>query len=370
MTKTHSRSPSPPEPSRDRRLALVLANVVILGVWLTAAWIQSADRDVYYRSVQEDETLEWATFWAFMLAAGAFAFLALRRRGAGKAGTWFLAGVGVFCFVVAMEEISWAQRVLGFRPPVYFLENNFQQELNLHNVVSTDLRKLAVPTILLTFGLVLPLAARFSGLRRHLERLGIVPPSLGLAPAFVGAYFLYESYPWSHTGEWVEMMMGLGFLFAALVSLRKPWVPVLAATLLVLVLGWGSASATRSGRADHPGLVDAAERETEVLRRDFVNGRLKLKCGVHKRLYSYVQKYDQDYLFEGEFSQLTRQGLPEERAAFFLDPWNSPYWIRSKCSKDRQKESVFIYSFGPNRRRDSDDWDIHGDDIGSFLRRR
>jgi hypothetical protein len=70
-------------------------------------------------------------------------------------------------------------------------------------------------------------------------------------------------------------------------------------------------------------------------------------------------------MYGGRFAALQVQGLPEERADYFLDPWNSPYWIRHRCSSERQR--IFIYSFGPNRRRDSDEREIRGDDIGVVI---
>ena len=70
-------------------------------------------------------------------------------------------------------------------------------------------------------------------------------------------------------------------------------------------------------------------------------------------------------MLEGVFARLKVQGLPEVRADFFIDPWNSPYWIRHKCKDKRRR--VFVYSFGPNRRRDSTAWEILGDDIGAMI---
>jgi hypothetical protein len=52
--------------------------------------------------------------------------------------------VAFFCFVVAGKEASWGQRLMGYQPSEYFLANNFQQELNVHNVIETSTRKLAV----------------------------------------------------------------------------------------------------------------------------------------------------------------------------------------------------------------------------------
>lgn len=88
---------------------------------------------------------------------------------------------------------------------------------------------------------------------------------------------------------------------------------------------------------------------------------------MHKRLYSFVAKYEQTYLNEESFAQLTMQGLPVARAEFFLDPWNSPYWIRDVCASMNEPRMMVVYSFGPNRRRDSSRDEILGDDLGEYL---
>ena len=115
--------------------------------------------DFYYMSVQEDEYIEWASFWAFLLAAVAAIIGGGKYRGESGRFPWFLYGIALFCFVVAMEEISWGQRLLGYRPPVYFLEHNFQQEFNFHNVIATDFRKLALSITIAGYGVALPFMA-------------------------------------------------------------------------------------------------------------------------------------------------------------------------------------------------------------------
>ena len=94
---------------------------------------------------------------------------------------------------------------------------------------------------------------------------------------------------------------------------------------------------------------------------------LPVRCNLSKRLYSFVEQYDAGYLMRGRFAALVQRGLPEQRAEFLLDPWNYPYWIRSRCAKDRSKRRVFVYSFGPNRRRDSTRWELLEDDVGLYL---
>lgn len=101
----------------------LVANLLLIGVFAGFTVVRVYAEDVFYRSVQEDEALEWATFWAFLLAAGACALGAFRQWSSLRRLPWFLLGLGLFCLFVAMEEISWGQRVLGYQPPNYFLDS-------------------------------------------------------------------------------------------------------------------------------------------------------------------------------------------------------------------------------------------------------
>ena len=109
----------------------------------------------------------------------------------------------------------------------------------------------------------------------------------------------------------------------------------------------------------------AAQKELHALRTDFQHERVKTRCGVHKRAYTFRAEYGQSYLSEGTFAGLEHGGLEDKRARFFLDPWNMPYWIRHHCANGREVQ--FVYSFGPNRRRDSTEWKILSDDIGVYI---
>ena len=299
---------------------------------LVAYGLHEANREAYYRVVQEDEVLEWATVWAFAIAAVLFAVAAVRQRRTAGVTPWFLAGVSLFCIFVAGEEISWGQRLLGFRPPEYFLQENFQQELNVHNVVETSLRKLSLKAIILGYGVLLPLTALIPAVGRTLRRLAVVAPPLALAPAFLIAFLTYDSYPMKFTGETVELILGLAFLCAALLpafadgagSGRRRHLGRLAvAVLLVVALGFAAAAFSRRQRGSDPAIAEVVAQETAALKRDFRAlarrnaGRWATKCGLHKRLFSFVEKYDTEYLLEGAFAGLAAQGMPEQRARFF-----------------------------------------------------
>ncbi len=377
--------PSTKPESGEPRLegwAAILANLLTLAVLGVAWYLEGADADLYYRSVQEDQALEWASFLGFFGAAVLFAIAAVRQWRTAGVAPWFLAGVGLFCFFVAMEEISWAQRVFAYRPPAYFLEHNFQQELNIHNVVDTDYRKLAVHVILLGYGVALPIVALYRPLRRFLGRWSIVAPPASLIPIFLVSYLVYESYPWDFTGEWVELTMAFGFLFAALPPFEswrarepvagpsRPRVQVAVWWLAVVLGGALLAVASERLRGSAPELVEMAQAEADALRLDLLglDEPCQRKRHINKRVYSYVEKYGEDGLYHGSFAALVSRGMPEDRAAFFLDPWNSPYWVQ--CTRDGKRRFDYVYSFGPNRRRESTEWEILGDDVGAIFRER
>ena len=353
----------------------LLANSLIIGSALAAGLTRELAPELYHSIAQEDGPLEWASFWAFLLAAGAAGWLAFRTRARGRL-PWCEAGLSLLCLFIAMEEISWGQRLLGYQPPSYFLEHNFQQELNLHNLVDTGLRKLALTVLILGYGVALPLLLRIAPLRALALRLGVIAPPVALVPAFLSTGLLYLWYPVHLTGEFVEFMLGAGLLFAVLAQRpgREPRVGdrpirVGAAAALVAGLGWISAEAGSRSPSD-PELVAQAQLEVRALTDDLealaaAQGRgFVPRCGIHKRFYSFARKYGVP-LPAGNFS--AQSGDSDVRARYFLDPWNSPYWIRHKCQDG--KHYAFVYSFGPDRRRNSSRTQVLGADIGALIDR-
>jgi len=356
------------------RSAAVVANLSILLTFILAAILNSYDEHLYYLSVQEDGYVEWATFWGFVVAAWIFAVTALHQLKVRRQLPWFMICLTMFCFFVAMEEISWGQRLLDYRAPEYFLEQNYQQEFNLHNIAATRIRKLVLQAILLGYGVILSATAQWAPAARLLKRCRIVVSPPSLIVGFLAMYVVYVWYPWSHTGEWVELAMAYGFAYVALFS-RSPVAARSEAAgtvkaLQVLAIIWALAASTviavRYGHAADPDNVNAARFEIDALAKDFNSGHVRTRCNIHKRLFTFAREYRQPYLFEGEYSQLLQDKGAGDRAEYLLDPWNSAYWIRHKCTRGR--ESRFIYSFGPDRRRDSTAWELGGDDIGAHLR--
>ncbi len=174
-------------------------------------------------------------------------------------------------------------------------------------------------------------------------------------------------------------MLGLGFLFSAQRCLaavksvgtdEKPppgIVRVFVLWLIVFVAGVVSAAITNSQLLDQGRRSVAVQKEIKTLYADFQANSDDMPCSAHKRLYTHVKQYDQDFLLHGRFAGLVDGGLSSSRAEFLLDPWNSPYWIRDSCGPDGSNRLAFVYSLGPNRRRDSTRTEIHGDDVGAYI---
>jgi len=109
--------------------------------------------------VQEDGIVEYASAFALLFLSLWLIATALKHRKE-KSTLWFMAqvGMGLVFFFGFGEEISWGQRIFNVESSQYFLENNTQQETNLHNLVvnGTDVNKVIFAT-----GLVIAISAYF-----------------------------------------------------------------------------------------------------------------------------------------------------------------------------------------------------------------
>ena len=91
-------------------------------------------------------------------------------------------------------------------------------------------------------------------------------------------------------------------------------------------------------------------------------------CAKHERLNSNGETVQRRPALQRSLSFAYTQWFAQRAGRFFIDPWSTAYWVRTTCNDKRDK--VFIYSFGPNRARDSSKWKLGGDDIGVLFRVR
>jgi hypothetical protein len=82
--------------------------------------------------LREDGLLEYLTFAVSLIASILFVLCSFQ-------GSRFSMFLGFAWFLFAMEEISWGQRIFNFDVPKFFVENNYQQEISLHNFFNPTL---------------------------------------------------------------------------------------------------------------------------------------------------------------------------------------------------------------------------------------
>jgi|GEM_PF-2579931 len=174
----------------------------------------------YVFLMEEDYIGEWVTFYAFILSGLIITRHLWNYRKNGltifSLSFIFSLATAVFCLVVAGEEVSWGQRIFAFKPPDLFLEQNYQQEFNVHNLFKGDglwgiqiESKHLVMLVAFFYGILFPLLTR---LPTPLKSLNKLTPAFYLMPYFIMVIAMEQIYPISLTGEACEMFLGLIFL--------------------------------------------------------------------------------------------------------------------------------------------------------------
>jgi hypothetical protein len=137
---------------------------------------------------REDGPIEWAQFAFFAVGGFGAALVSHRLAKQGLARWAVLYGLAAFgLLVVAGEEISWGQRVLGFDTPHELAEINSQGESTIHNVGAAQELFKAGEFAVALFGAVTPLvmrARRRPGPPSIQRFAALTVPPLALVPAF------------------------------------------------------------------------------------------------------------------------------------------------------------------------------------------
>ncbi len=163
---------------------LAALGVTASALSLVFTMIFVASPQAFYALGVEDSVVEWTSAILLFVGCGAFLFASVvlsgvRRERARTAAVISL-GMGVFLFVLGMEEVSWFQRVIGYDTPAAFAANQ-QQEFNLHNFKTVPLEILyytgAFGLLFLLPFLLIPVQARMP------ESLRVVAPTKAVALA-------------------------------------------------------------------------------------------------------------------------------------------------------------------------------------------
>ncbi|MGH7544346.1 MAG: hypothetical protein ACREK7_10450 [Gemmatimonadota bacterium] len=84
------------------------------------------------RLIKEDGSLEYLQVLLYAIA-GCIALLVAARSHSSWV-RWAFVVFGLACAFVALEEVSWGERLLGFDPPESIRDLNTQGEMNVHNL--------------------------------------------------------------------------------------------------------------------------------------------------------------------------------------------------------------------------------------------
>jgi hypothetical protein len=204
-----------------QRVIALAPIVVYLICGLASMW----PFNVYLELVKEDRVFEWAQFW--VLFGGSIAAWATAWKLPAKQLWWkiffVLAGAGFF--LIAGDEISWGQRLLGLEVHESVQEVNRQGELTLHNLYIFEWAVLYVYALL-------SLAGSFSWLieKTPLRKFSFLVPSKLLFGYFFlpFVYYAVQIYKIPH-GLWHAWSEPLElYLYAGIVL----WIALLGKNLL------------------------------------------------------------------------------------------------------------------------------------------
>jgi hypothetical protein len=211
-------------------------------VFAAFAGLKLVATDVYESLVSEDSSLEYLQFALYFLAAIAAALTAHAslRKHLNLLSSLY-AGLALVLLIVALEEISWGQRIFGIENPEFFETHNLQGETTLHNLPVVQSRIHIAYILLGLFGAVAWLPVRWLRLRRF-RLVDAVVPEWYLSPYFFFTALVYAVIAYvaprmaaAFGIEWLEidtfftwrdqepaeLLLAMGFLLFTLDAYRK-----------------------------------------------------------------------------------------------------------------------------------------------------
>jgi len=169
----------------------------------------------YVYLITEDYWADYGSFLSWAMATCFLAWLLFGDRGLRKPGVVLLA---LGTFFVAMEEISWGQRILGIPSPTVFTQSNLQGEITLHNFVPNLSKLYVVAGIMISlWSLLLPVLTRkWERLHKWCNKWGIPIVPTHLCPFFLLAVFYLIWVPVYRSDEVSELFLGVAMVVLSL----------------------------------------------------------------------------------------------------------------------------------------------------------
>lgn len=200
---------------------LLFLLVVGIAVFVYAQDITVGNRTLYKWLLREDGLVEQLAAIFLALAALFSLIAAFRVPETLRWARTFLVVFSAFSTFMALEEVSWGQRVFKVESTAFFQQHSDQKEINFHNVVQqylkrngyavTRTRKIAA-IVLFAYGVVLPILNLYAPLRSFFRtcRLVVPPPALMLG-FFLGSLLAWFDRPTGREEEIGELLFAMSF---------------------------------------------------------------------------------------------------------------------------------------------------------------
>lgn len=192
--------------------------------------------ETYLNLIQEDALIEYGQSLFYFLAAIPSFLLSvkfLKNRLPLHGILYGLLTLGLL--FVAMEEISWGQRILNIETTPWFMEHNLQGETTLHNLDNIQPGLHALFIALGAFGTFGWFFMKLLLLKVNLRQrniLNFIIPDWQISPCFLSVLFIYGLYEYlgkepawdfilKGDQEPPELLLSFGFLIFAVTNYRK-----------------------------------------------------------------------------------------------------------------------------------------------------
>lgn len=175
----------------------------------------------------EDGIVEYMQFAAYFLAAVSAGYIVFRFYKRKDIYNTIAFGVlSLFLFFVAMEEISWGQRIFNVATPESIKKINSQNEITFHNVGLFQQLMFELYVAIGAAG-ILACALWFMPKLRKLKMLRYIAMHPAILPFFI-PIFVYGIYR-VHVGQWSELRKTLSFDEVKYISLYQEPVELMLA---------------------------------------------------------------------------------------------------------------------------------------------
>jgi len=213
---------------------LIFLLPIVLTSWFT--WLKVSHGDVYSALIREDGPVENLQFALFLLAGILAVVLAVRLlRGGLKPHGWLYWLLALGLVFVALDEISWGQRLLGLETPEPIAARNLQGELTVHNLEPLMVHLHTAYLLVGAYGVLAWLARRLLVRDRRSVWAFVLPDW------FLGSWFavLLLVYGLIELAQWVQpTVFGHRLAIGGFIVFRdqEPAELMLAGAMLIFVL--------------------------------------------------------------------------------------------------------------------------------------